>query len=76
MKIPIFLIAALSVNTIMIFAGDLAILVQKVNPWLLVALQIALLSAYFLNRVIKEWSNDYELEIGPLDIFVVRRPKK
>lgn len=75
MKTSIFFIAALLVNPTMIFAGDLAILVQEVNPWLLVAFEIALLNVYFLYSVLKEWSRTYELEIGPLDIFVVRTPK-
>lgn len=76
MKISVFLITALVLNTSFLFAEPLSALVQGISIWFFVILELLLLIGYLLHKWIVSLSKDFMLEIGYLDAFVIKDGNK
>ncbi len=76
MKTSVIIIAALFLNTTLLVSEPLAALVKGINPWILAAIESVLLLVYFLNVWLKDLNKSYAIELGYLNIFVLKDPKK
>lgn len=76
MKTSVILITALILNTSLLFAEPLATLVQGISPWVLVVVEGLLLMVYFVNKWVSRLTREFMLDIGYLDVSVIRDHKK
>ncbi len=76
MKTSIILIAALLFNTTLLMAEPLSELVKGINPWILVGLEIILVSGFFIHTWLKELNKACSIDFGYLNIFVFKAPEK
>ena len=76
MKTSVILIAVLLLNTSLLFAEPLSAIVKDINLWILAIIEVLLLGIYFANRWLVNLTKDFMLDLGYLDVFVVKAPKK
>lgn len=72
MKTSIFIIAALLLNTTLLVAEPLATFVKGVNPLFFLGIEALLILGYFLNTWLRDLNKACTLELGYLNIFVVK----
>lgn len=76
MKTSAIIIVALVLNTTLLFAEPLAALIQGINPWFFGILEGVLLGGYYLNKQLKDLNRAMNLNLGDLNLFVIKDPKK
>ncbi|HMB62425.1 MAG TPA: hypothetical protein VKN36_05075 [Eudoraea sp.] len=76
MKTSIILITALILNTSLLFAEPLSTLVQGISPWVLGVVEGLLLMVYFVNKWVSRLTREFMLDIGYLDVSVIKDHKK
>lgn len=72
MKTSIFIIAALFLNTTLLVAEPLATFVKGIDPLIFIGIEVVLILGYFLNSWLRNLNRAYTLDLGYLDIFVVK----
>jgi hypothetical protein len=72
MKTSMIIIAALLLNTSLLIAEPLSAIVRNISPYLLMGVEAVLLFGYFINKWIQELRKAFELDLGPLNVFVVK----
>ena len=75
MKTSFLLLIAIFLNTTLLLAEPVSLLVQGVNPLILVIVEAFLVFGYLANKWIKEFRDACELELGDLNLFVFKSPK-
>jgi len=72
MKTSVIIIAALFMNTSLLVAEPLSIYVKGISPYILLGIETALLLGYFVNKWFKDMNEACTINLGYLDIFVVK----
>ena len=75
MKISLLFIAAIFLNTTLLLAEPVSMLVQGVNPLILLIVEAFLVLGYLVNRWVKEFRDACNIELGNLNLFVFKSPK-
>lgn len=76
MKTSLVLIVALALNTGFLLSETLASLLQGINLWFLIGLEAILLVGYLANLWIQNLHKAYAIDLGRLNIFVIKDPNK
>lgn len=76
MKTSLVLIVALALNTGFLLSETLASLLQGINLWFLIGLEAILVLGYFTNLWIQNLHKAYAIDLGRLNIFVIKDPSK
>lgn len=72
MKTSILIIAALLLNTTLLVAEPLSILVKGINPFILIGIETLLFLGYFVNKWLKDLKKACTIDFGYLETFVVK----
>ena len=72
MKTSIIIIAALLLNTTLLVAEPLSVFVKSVHPMFLLGTEVFLIFGYFTNYWLKELNKACAIDLGNLNIFVVK----
>ena len=76
MKTSFILIIALFINTSLLLSQPLLVLAEKINSWMLIALELTLLLVWFTIKTVKDLHNDLEIDLNDLEVFVISGKKK
>ncbi|QCX01210.1 hypothetical protein FGM00_14220 [Aggregatimonas sangjinii] len=76
MKTSLLLVIAIFLNTTLLLAEPVALLVEGINPWVFAATESLLLFGYFLNQWLKRFRHNCELELGDFNRFIFKSAKK
>ena len=76
MKTSIILVALIVLNTFALLSEPLAQLIKGVNSWLFIGLEVLLLVAYGIHRVLRFLFEKYPIIYGDLNLFVVNSDAK
>jgi len=76
MKTSFILIAALVLNTTLLFAEPLSALIKGVNPLFLILIEGMLVLGYIVNKWFKSLNEACMIDYGHLNIFVIKSPEK
>ncbi|QCX01595.1 hypothetical protein FGM00_16305 [Aggregatimonas sangjinii] len=72
MKTSIIIIVALLLNTTLLIAEPLSTIVKDINPLVLLGIELVLLLGYVLNKWLKELHSACAIDLGYLNIFVLK----
>lgn len=72
MKTSMIIIVALFLNTTLLVAEPLSAFVKEINPFILIGVEAVLLLGYFVNRWLRDLHNDCIIDLGHLNIFVLK----
>ncbi|CAM4127398.1 hypothetical protein [Zobellia nedashkovskayae] len=76
MKISIVLLALIFLNTSALLSEPIAGLVNGINPWLLVGVEIFLLLVLYLNYQLKELSQIAKIDFNGIEYMPTERKDK
>lgn len=72
MKTSMIIIVALFLNTTLLVAEPLSAFVKEINLFILIGVEATLLLGYFVNRWLRNLHNDCTIDLGHLNIFVLK----
>lgn len=72
MKTSIFIIAALLLNTTLLFAEPLSTIVKGINPFIFIGIEVLLFLGFFANKWLRDLDKACVIDLGHLNIFVVK----
>lgn len=73
MKTSLILIVALLLNTSLLLAEPMLVLIKGINPWLFIGIECFLILGYLGNKFLNDFSKAMEINLGPLEIFVYKK---
>lgn len=76
MKTSIVLLALIVLNTSALLSEPLAVLVNGIDPWLLVAFEIVLLIVLYLHNLLKGLNDISKVDLSGIELFVIRPKDK
>ena len=71
MKTSLLLLAGLILNTTLLIAEPLLILIRGVNPFILIFLEAILFIGYLVNWFLNDLSKAVQINFGQLEVFVL-----
>lgn len=72
MKTSIIIFAALLLNTTLLIAEPLSVFVKSIHPAVLMGTEAFLVLGYYINSWLKELRKECSIDLGNLDIYVVK----
>ena len=72
MKTSTILIILILFNTSALISEQLVLLIEGINIWYLLALEIILLIGYYINKNLKDLKKISEVDVNGLNVFVVK----
>lgn len=72
MKTSMIIVAALLLNTTLLVAEPLSTFVKGINPFILIGVEALLVLGYFVNKWLRDLNKACTVNLGYLDIFVVK----
>ncbi|WP_435624664.1 hypothetical protein [Flagellimonas sp.] len=76
MKTSVILIVAIFINTSLLLSQPILVLAEKINSWVLIAIELTLLFVWFAVKTVRELRNDLEIDLNDLEVFVISGKKK
>lgn len=76
MKTSILLIVLIFLNTSIIISESITILIQNINIWWFIVLELLLLIGFYVNKIIKDLKSDCEMDFNIRNLYVVKGHKK
>lgn len=75
MKTSLLLLILIVINTSAIISEPITKLIQGVNIWWFLGLEICLVIGYYINKTIKELQTHCEIDCNNLKLYVVKGKK-
>lgn len=75
MKTSLLLLIALMFNTTLLLAEPISTFVQGIDPLLFIILEGILITGYFANKFLGDFSKAIEINFGHLEIFVYKKKR-
>ncbi|MGB3607462.1 MAG: hypothetical protein WA775_02755 [Psychroserpens sp.] len=72
MKTSLLFIILIIINTTAIVSQPITNLIQGINIWWFLGLEICLVIGYFINKALKELQTHCEIDCNNLKLFIVR----
>lgn len=76
MKTSMIIIVALLLNTTLLVAEPLSTFAKGVNPFVFIGIEVFLVLGYFTNTWLKDLNKACAVDLGYLDVFVLKAPEK
>lgn len=76
MKTSLILIIAIFINTSLLLSQPLLILAEKINAWMLIAMELTLVFLWLVVKTVKELHKELEINLKGLEVFVFKAKKK
>ena len=71
MKTSIILIALIIINTTALLSEPLSQLVNGIDSWLFVGLEILLISVWFIHNFLKSLKTIADIDLSEIELFVI-----
>ena len=71
MKTSMIIVAALLLNTTLLFAEPLSAFVQGINPFVFGGIEAVLLLSFFANKWLRDFQKACTIDLGHLNIIVL-----
>ncbi len=75
MKTSLLLIILIVLNTTAIISEPVTNLIEGVNSWWFLGLELALLIGFYLNKIVKDLRTHCEIDCNNLKLYVVKATK-
>ncbi len=72
MKTSIVLIFGIFLNTTLLLAKPISMVIDSLNVWILVWVQVILILGYSMHKILRDLQDIGNVDFGNLDVFVLQ----
>ncbi len=76
MKTSLLLLILILLNTSIIISESITALIQNINIWWLIGLELFLLVVYYINKIIIDLNSHCKMDFNKINLYIVKGQKK